>query len=156
VILRGAMSGLSAKKRFEQVRKAVARLHSVQIMIQNDCDEWRPPSVFSKNAKPDPTANAAIRNVDELGPKLAGLRAEEAELIDMIGEALVIIQAVRDGFGEQYGDLLEWRYIDCLSWGDIRFEYDVTRTTGQRKLDIAFDWIDSIGITRILAGYLEI
>ena len=150
------MSGLSAKQRFDQVREAVARLHDVQVMIQNDCDEWRPPSVFSKNAKPDPTANVAIRNVDELGPKLAALRAEEAELIEMIGEALVIIQAVRDGLGDKYGDLLEWRYIDCLSWKDIRFEYDVPKKTGQRGLDIAFDWIDSIGITRIIASDLEI
>ena len=142
----------NAKTRFEQTKKAVARLHEVQMMIMNDCDEWRPPSVSSKHTISDPTANAAIRHVDEIEGKLATLRAEETELIDFIGEALVIIQAVRDGLGAKFGDLLEWRYIDCVSWGYIRREYDVIRRTGNRNLNIAFDWIDSLGITRILAG----
>ena len=149
------MSG-SAKVRFEQVKQAVARLHDVQIMIMNDCDEWRPPSVFSRSALPDPTANAAIRNVDELEGKLKALRAEESELKDFIGEALVIIRAVRDGLGDKYADVIEWRYIDCLSWKYIRDTFDVRKRTGHDRINIAFDWIDSMGITRILAGDLEL
>lgn len=131
-------------------------MHDVQIMIMNDCDEWRPPSVSSKHAISDPTASAAIRHVDEIDGKLAALRAEESELIDFIGESLVIIQAVRDGLGIKYGDILEWRFIDCVTWGYIKREYAVTKITGYRTQCIAFDWIDSIGITRILAGDLEI
>ena len=131
-------------------------MHEVQLMIMNDCDEWRPPSVSSRHSTPDPTANAAIRHVDELEEKLKALREEETELIDMIGEALVIIQAVRDGLGNKFADVLEWRYIDCLSWGKINRMYDVPKRTGHDRLNIAFDWIDSIGITRILAGDLEI
>ena len=135
---------------------AVARLHEVQLMIMNDCDEWRPPSVSSRHSTPDPTANAAIRRVDELEGKLKALRAEETELKDTIGEALVILQAVRDGLGNKYADVIEWRYIDCLSWDYIKFEYDVAKRTGHNWISIAFDWIDSIGFTRILAGDLEI
>ena len=131
-------------------------MHDVQLMIMNDCDEWRPPSVSSRHSTPDPTANAAIRNVDELEGKLRALREEESELIDMIGEALAIIQAVRDGLGNKYADVLEWRYIDCMTWDNIKREYDVAKQTGRYRLNIAFDWIDSIGITRILAGDLEI
>ena len=145
-----------AKERFEQVKKAVARLHEVQMAIMNECDDWRPSSASSKHAISDPTANRAIRYVDEIEARLATLRAEESELTDFIGDTLVIIQAVRDGLGVKYGDVLEWRYIDCESWGYIRREYDVKKITGYRQICIAFDWIDSLGVTRILAGDYEI
>ena len=145
-----------AKEIFERVRLAVARLHEVQIMIMNDCDEWRPPSVSSRHSTPDPTANAAIRRVDELEGKLKNLRAEESDLIDEIGEALVIIRAVRDGLGDKYANVIEWRYIDCMSWDYIKDMYDIAKRTGHNWINIAFDWIDSIGITRIMAGDLEI
>lgn len=145
-----------AKVRFEQVKLAVARLHEVQLMIMNGCDDWRPPSVSSRHTTPDPTANAAIRNVDELEGKLKSLRIEESDLIDTIGEAIVIIEGVRKGLGNKYADILEWFYIDCLTWEDIRRLYDVPKSTGYRDRCIALDWIDSIGITRIFAGDLEI
>ena len=138
------------------MRSAVARLHEVQLMIMNDCDDWRPPSVSSRNAQPDPTANVAIRNIDELEGKLKALRDEESELVEEIGKALVIIRAVRDGLGDKYADILEWRYIDCASWDYIKGEYNVPRRTARDRENIAFEWIDSIGITRILAGDLEI
>ena len=133
-------------------------MHDVQLAIMNGCDEWRPPSVSSRNSIPDPTANAAIRNVDELEGKLKALRAEESELIEFIGEALVIIQAVRDGMpcGDKYANVLEWRYIDGATWKYIRDVYDVKKRTGLDRINVAFDWIDSIGITRILAGDLEL
>jgi hypothetical protein len=125
-------------------------------MIMNDCDDWRPPSVSSRHAISDPTASRAIRHVDELEEKLKMLRDEESELVDFIGESLVIIRAVRDGLGDKYADVLEWRYIDCASWDYIKTEYDVPRRTARDRESIAFDWIDSIGVTRILAGDLEI
>lgn len=146
----------NARQRFEQTRRAVARLHDVQLMIMNGCDEWRPPGVSSRNATPDPTASAAIRNVDELDGRLSALRAEEGELIEFIGEALVVIRAVRDGLGGRYADVLEWRYIDRLSFDYIKDEFGMAKATAHRLAGIAFDWIDSIGLTRILAGDLEI
>ena len=150
------MSANHAKHRFEQVREKVARLHEVQLAIMNRCEEWRPPSTPSKGRISDPTAGAAIYNVDVLNARLAALRAEESELIGFIGEALVIIRAVRDGLGDKFADALEWRYIDCASWEYIDGEYDVSRTACRYRLGIAFDWIDSLGITRILAGDLEL
>lgn len=145
-----------ARTRFEEVRRSVERLHDVQLMIMCGCEDWRPPGVSSRKSTPDPTASAAIRHVDELEGKLAALRAEEEELTDFIGEALVIVRAVRDALGGKYADLLEWRYIDCMSWSKIEEDHGVVRRTGNRRIDVAFDWIDSIGITRIIAGDLEI
>ena len=140
------------------MKKAVARLHDVQLMIMNGCDDWRPPSVSSRHSIPDPTASAAIRLADEVNPMLNTLRTEEAELIDFIGEALVIIRAVRDGMpgGDKYADVLEWRYVDCLTWDYIKDEFGVPRRTARDREGVAFDWIDSIGITRILVGDLEL
>ena len=151
----GSLTG-SARGRFEEVARAVVRLHDVQLMIMCDCEDWRPPGVSSRKSIPDPTASAAIRHVDELEGKLAALRAEEEELINLIGEALVVVRAVRDVLGGKYADLLEWRYIDCMAWSRIEEDHDVKKRTGLNRLDIAFDWIDSIGMTRILAGDLEI
>lgn len=135
---------------------AVIRLHDVQLMIMNDCDDWRPPSVSAHHSIANPTANAAIRHVDETSPMIVALYAEKKDLELFIGESLVIIRAVRNTLGDKYADLLEWRYIDCVSWGYIKDEYDIAKTTGQRMETIAFEWIDSLGITRILAGDLDL
>lgn len=125
-------------------------------MIENECDEWRPPSVSSKGAMPDPTANAAIRYVDDIEGRIAALREEERELIDFVGDSLLIIQKVRDGLGVKYGDILEWRFIDCMMWENIRREYGVPRSTGYWLQSVALDWIDSVGVSRVIDGETEI
>lgn len=135
---------MRARERFEQTRSAIKRLAEVQALIMYGCDDWRPDAVRVPGKVPDPTANAAIRNVDVLAWKLEALRAEEAELIAFIGESLRIIQAVRDGFGDKYGDVIEWRYVDCLPWDVIAEEHNISKSTGHYLLDIAFDWVDSV------------
>ena len=147
---------LNAKERFERVRAAVYRLHDVQLLIMNGCEDWRPQTVRARRQVPDPTANAAIYHVDQVEKMLHALKVEESELLRTIGAALVIIQGVRDGLGDKYADVLEWRYIDCRTWEYIRDEYGVSRRTGNRRANVAFDWADSIGVTRILAGDFEI
>ena len=147
---------LDARARFERARAAVDRLHNVQMLIMNDCQDWRPQTVRARRQKPDPTANAAIYRVDELDQLLAALRAEERELLRTIGEALAVIQGVREGLGDKYADALEWRYIDCRTWEYIRDECGVSRSTARGRIDVALDWVDSIGITRILSGDLEV
>ena len=147
---------MNAKERFKRTRQAVKRLHEVQLKIMYECDDWKPPQVKTKTDKSDPTANKAIYNVDELGEKLEALRKEEAELTDFIGVSLAIIQAVRDGFGEIYANLLEWHYVDGLKLSQISKERDINRTYCYELIDIAFDWIDSVGISRLLANDYEV
>lgn len=125
-------------------------------MIMNNCDEWRPPSISSRHAVSDPTANAAIRQVDEVDGRLRALQAEERELIDLIGEGLAIIEGICEGLGEKYARIIEWRYIDRLSWDYIRDEYGIAKSSGNRFMHIAFDWVDSIGVARILRKDFEI
>lgn len=147
---------MDAKTRFEATRKAVKRLDDVHALLMHGGDDWKPESVRSAHETSDPTAQRAIYNVDEQAEKLEALRAEERELTDLIGESLVIIAAVRDGFGEIYASLLEWRYIDRETWTTIHDDHGIPKSTGHYLLGIAFDWIDSVGVSRLLKGDIEL
>lgn len=147
---------MNARERFEATRKAITRLHDVQLAIMYECDDWKPPAVKAHTQTADPTASRAIYRVDELSEKLEALRAEERELEQLIGETLAIIAAVRDGFGEIYATLLEHRYIDVWSWERIKEEYEIKRTTGYDLINVAFDWIDSVGVSKLLRGQHEL
>ena len=146
---------IGARAFFENARDAVRRLDDVLVLIMTGCDDWRPDGGRGSGIG-DPTAAKAIRNVDVLADKLDALRAEERELTATIGEALALIEAVRDGLGEGYGDVLEARYIDCWQWERVRDDYGVPKSTGHYLLNVAFDWIDSIGIARALRGEYEL
>ena len=147
---------MNARERFERTRKAVERLEYVQALIMSGCDDWRPDSVRKSNSTSDPTAARAIRNVDVLAGKLEALHKEESELLDEIGETLRIIQGVRDSFGVAYGNLLEWRYVDRMTWAKISDLYGIPKSTGHHMLGIVFDWIDSVGISGLLHGDTEL
>ena len=142
---------MSARERFVQTRQAVIELNNIKALIMSDGDDWKPPGVHV-HAVSDPTASRAIRNVDEWGEQLAELRKREAELEHFIGTTLAIIEAVRSGLGSDYADILDARYIDCLTWAQM----DMPKSTGKMKVAIAFDWIDSIGISKLLRGEVEV
>lgn len=142
---------MTARDRFVQTRQAVIELNNIKALIMSDGDDWKPPGVHV-HAVSDPTASRAIRNVDEWGEQLAELRKREAELEHFIGVSLAIIEAVRSGLGSDYADILDKRYIDCLTWKQM----DVAKSTGKMKVAIAFDWIDSIGISRLLREEYEV
>ena len=147
---------MDARERFKHTRRCIARLNEVKLLIMYECDDWKPSEVKSKHQISDPTATKATYNVDELGEKLEALRKEEQELEEFIGVSLVIIKAVRNGFGEIYATVLDARYIDCKKWSEIRDEYGIPKSTGHYLLDIAFDWIDSVGVSRLLKGDVEV
>lgn len=150
------MSTPCARARFEQTARAVSRLRAIQLYIMYDGEDWKPESNGRTPGTSDPTAQRAIYNVDVLADTLDLLRAEEKELTDFIGESLVIIQAVKDGFGTIYGNLLEWRYLDRMTWAQIHELHGIKRTTGHNLVDIACDWVDSIGMTHLLEGNYEL
>ena len=147
---------MSARDRFVATRKAVIELDNIKALIMSDGDDWKPPGVKSQGVS-DPTAAKAIRNVDEWGEQLVELRKREAELEHFIGTTLAIIEAVRRGLGETYAALLDQRYIDGLKWADVMVDGEtVPRSTGKMKVAIAFDWIDSVGVSRLLRGEDEV
>ena len=147
---------MNAKERFEETRRAILRLNDVKLLIMNGCDDWKPPQVKAHHETSDPTAARAVYNVDVLAGKLEALRSEESELEDFIGESLKIIHAVRVGFGDLYADMLEWRYIDGLSFSQIAEEHEMSKSTAHGRIDIACEWVDSVGVSRLLNGHYEI
>ena len=147
---------MAARDRFVETRKAVVKLEEVQALLWSEGDDWKPSSI-GKAQSSDPTANRAIYNVDELEDRLADLRSEEARLIDFIGMTLEIIEGVRKGLGEEYARILDQRYIDGLEWKDVYYKGEkVKPRTGRAKVAIAFDWIDSLGVSKILRKEFEI
>ena len=155
---------MDVRERFERTRKAVVRLDEVKALIMYDCDDWKPPGIKAPTETSDPTASRAIYTVDELCVKLEALRAEERELEQLIGESLAIIGAVRAGLGDKYADVLDARYIDGDKWQDIadRFESShenkdtVKPRTVQNWAQVAFDWVDSVGVSRLLRGEVDV
>ena len=146
---------MTARDRFEQTRKAVVELDTIKALIMTGGDDWKPEGVKQPGTS-DPTASRAIYNVDEWGEQLEELRHREAELEDFIGVSLSVIEAVRKGFGEIYANLIDWRYIDGMTWKQIHDDYGVLRTSGQYLISIAFDWIDSVGVSRLLRNDFEV
>lgn len=146
---------MSARERFVQTRQAVIELNNIKALIMTDGDDWKPPGV-KVHAVSDPTASRAIRNVDEWGEQLAELRKRESELEHFIGTTLAIIEAVRDGLGETYAQLLDARYIDDEPWRDIQERLNINKKRGSYLLGIAFDWIDSVGVSRLLRKDYEV
>ena len=146
---------MSARDRFEQTRKAVVELAAIQALIAVNGEDWRPDGI--KAGTPDPTANRAIYNVDVLGVKIEEWRKREAELVKFIGATIRIISGVRRGLGDAYASILEQRYIDGVTWSDVRYDgRKVPKSTGKLRAAVAFDWIDSIGVAGIFGGEYEI
>ena len=147
---------MTARERFTQTRKAVIELNQIKLSIMYQGEDWKPDNIRVPGVS-DPTANAAIHNVDEWESKLPILRKREEELEAFIGLSLVIIKAVKNGLGREYAEILEQRYIDCLPWRDVEIDGEkVKKSTGKMRVSVAFDWIDSIGITRLMRGDYEV
>lgn len=146
---------MEARERFELTRRYVEELNNVKALIMSGGEDWKPPEVKTKG-KSDPTANRAIYNVDELGERLAELRRREGELESFIGVSLVVVDGVRRGLGEKYADVLEWHYIDLMTWPQINEEHGVPRSSAQHRACIAFDWIDSVGVSNLLNHVYEV
>lgn len=147
---------MNAQERFELTRRRIARLNEVKALIMYGCDDWRPEHIRAKTDKPDPTANEAAYRVDVLGEQLDELKREEYELEQFIGVSLAIIAQVRAGFGEIYANLLEWHYIDGRTWTNISEDTGIKRSTCYYLRDIACDWVDSVGVSRLLNGEVEL
>lgn len=141
--------------RMNATRAAVYRLKDVQTAIMFEGEEWKPKGVKAPGVS-DPTASKAIYRVDELSRLMDSLKAEERELLEFIGTTLRLIQAIRDGLGTKYGDVLEWLYVDCFSWQQIADLYRVSKSTGHEWRTVALDWVDSVGLKNVLRGDFEL
>ena len=143
---------MSARDRFAETRKAIVELESIRARLSEHGDEWRPEGVHV-NEISDPTANQAVFNVDVLGDELEQLRQREAELTEFVDVSIRLIGHVKVGLGFEYADLLTKRYIDGLPWSQMGGR---SKSTMKRMVSVSFDWIDSLGVTKILRGDYEL
>ena len=147
---------MTARDRFVLTRKYVIELDAIKAKLSEHGEDWRPEGVKA-NEVSDPTGNQAAYNIDVLGDVLEQLRNREEELETFIGQTLGLIHHVAIGLGYEYAVILDQRYIDGLEWSDVMVNgRGISRQTGNRKVSIAFDWIDSLGMTKILAGDYEL
>lgn len=146
---------MTARDRFVETRKAVVELGAIRARLSEHGEEWRPETVYV-NEISDPTANQAVFNVDVLGDELERLRQREKELAEFVNVSMRLIGHVKIGLGFEYADLLTKRYIDGLSWGQLVAECNRSKSTMKRMASVSFDWIDSLGVTKILRGDYEL
>lgn len=133
---------MSARDRFAKARSAVLELAQIQALISTGGDDWKPESV-GKSGNGDPTANRAVYNIDVWGVRLKELRDRETELLEIIGRVLVDIELVRVEFGNDYADILDQRYIDCLPWSQVELHgRRVKLSTGKKRVKEAFALLD--------------
>ena len=148
---------MTARERFIRTRKAIIELDTIKARLMESGEDWQPEQVRVSGTLSDPTALQATYNVDVLGDVLDGLRKRESELEDFIGVTLMLIARVADGLGKEYAQILDQRYIDGLPWKYVTVNgVGISTATGKRKVNVAFDWIDSIGVERLERGYYDL
>ena len=150
------MVAVGVRARFEDARRAIKRMDEINLAIMYGLDDWKPEGVRSKSGTDDPTASKAIRDIDEVQPTIRELMREREDCERVIGEALALIESVRVGLGERYAVVLDCLYIDGMTWRELRQAHDIPKSTGQQLRNVAFDWMDSVGISRLLKGETEV
>lgn len=144
------------RDRFIKTRSAVMELSVIQAQLEEMGDDWKPDTV-GRGGISNPTESRAIYELDVLADMLGQLETRERELTEFIGTTLAIIDGVRRGLGNEYAEILGQRYIGGLKWADVRLDGEpISPRTGRYKLNIAFDWIDSLGLAAILKGEYEL
>lgn len=90
------------------------------------------------SAPGDPTARAAAETLEA--------QADMARAQEVIGDGLRVIEGIRRTLGEDFGDVLDARYVDLEPWDLIAMEQGVTRQTCRTWHDAALDWFDFKGV----------
>lgn len=138
---------LDSRSYFFMVHQASQRIEEMQRIISSGGEEYqaRHSASGSRPGHSDPTAAAAIRN----GAVMEWAQRERDAACETVGDALEVLAGVEIGLGRTYADVLEFRYIDGFSWGEVCMLVGVSRTTAYRHITAAHNWIDSQGIERV-------
>ena len=69
-----------------------------------------------------------------------------------IGEGRRLIGRVRANLGDAFADVLQSLYIERMTVGRTACGLRISKSTVCSRRDIAMDWIDAVGLERVLAG----
>lgn len=90
------------------------------------------------SAPGDPTARAAAETLEA--------QADMARAQEVIGDGLRVIEGVRRTLGEDYGDALEMRFVDLMSYRDMAREASCSHQTALNRVGVGLDWTDRWGV----------
>lgn len=126
---------------FGAVRRAVPRMDELRYTLEfgmefSGCAAGRNPNPS------DPTGNRAIYLADNEDALMRQAQRKIAQCEELIGVALVVIDAVRAGLGDRYADALDAHFVDCLSLHGCAHRLDISTSSVKRYLSIAQDWCD--------------
>lgn len=133
---------MGAREYFDSVRRAASSLEGLARVI-DEIEEGGPLPTGTgagvRTSTPsDPTASAAFKRSEIL----AGLKAEYDASLELVGEALQVIDGLRRCFSRK-AEVMELHYIDCLDWDDVGDELGIARRTAIRWRDEMVAWLDA-------------
>lgn len=97
----------------------------------------------------DPTGRWAIEicNAEE------DLCRVTRELEGIVGDGLAACSRIGAMMGQLAADVMEARYIDCLTWGDVAYRCHVSESTSKRIRRDAVELTDEVGIVHMVHGW---
>lgn len=138
------MSVTGAHEFFRSLPRCIGRMAAVTFQLEEGVDSA--PSGggggHSGAGISKPTESRALWLLCE-APKLRErLEAEQQQLAHTIGHGLVLCQYLREVLGSEYGEAVERKYIDGLSWPQVADEMDISTSHAKRLGGVAMDWLD--------------
>ncbi len=141
---------MTAREWFERVRRSAAAIEPCRqnLAALVEAKELMEPwgtggGGGSKAAHSDPTATTAMSRMDGLEAAISDLRNELDAHVDIVGEGLKVLEAVRSVVGKKDAETLELYYVDCAStWSDVAAEMGLSVKTVRMMRDYALFWVD--------------
>lgn len=100
------------------------------------------------------TSSDAMRITNQRIDEESKMREELADLTREVDKAREVCAGIRQANPRNrvWGDVLELRYLEDKSIGQIANMLDTSRTTIYAFISCALDWLDSVGIARAIEG----
>lgn len=127
------------KSFLELARESARQIETLTFRINNGGRDWSAGGVKTRSTvMTSPTESAALMEMT-IVPQLEEQRERHERCV---GNALVGIQAVRDGLGVTEGDILEMFYIDGMLTGYIAGELGLTVDGVFYRKRRSLEWMD--------------
>ena len=129
-----------AKDYFQSVRRASERIEECQRII-SELQEELPPNHARGGGRSSTTSDPTYSAMVERDRMLTDAVLDRDKCLELVGEALAIIEGLRRIFSRK-ADVLELYYIDCLSWQDVADGIGIGKTTAHTWNRELLAWVD--------------
>lgn len=132
---------VGARAYFADVRRAARRIEEltreIGALLDGDVPMTASTVTVRGGDQSDPTASAAFKAAE----LLADARAERDACIEMVGEALQVIDGLRRCFSRK-ADVVERYYVDGVEWDEVAEGLGIARRTALTWRDEMMAWLD--------------